>query len=888
VTLSPVRPQSLLPPSEPLQNFQDLLRRLFQFEHADLDFGIYRILNQKHAAITKFIEKDLPSGVARALQSGTLGRRAQLAEELASVAKQVRVNLGDDALDGDGNLTPEQRNTPLGRTYLELLERAGRASSQADLEVLAFNHLYAFFSRYYDAGDFMSKRRYSRAEKYAVPYNGEEVLLHWANKDQYYVKTTEYFTTYRFAVRDVRVRFELARAQLDPDNVKGEKRFFVPVLKSVRVDDGSGEAVIPFEYRALSEQETVRFGGRNQQESINEEAGEAIPKRFKAHVAVVEALISQRRVNANGEPVTQLEHHLLQYTRRNTADYFIHKDLGGFLTRELDFFLKNEVLNVDDLLAGSGEASSPAFELARAIQAVGGQIITFVAQIENFQKRLFEKRKFVLAANYCVAVSLIPDASLEAVLSCESQWQEWMDQFALHETDGDLYGGSASARRAKRHSFVKTHPSLLLDTKHFSSEFTDELLKSFENLDEMTDGVLIHGENFQALNLLTERLKGRVRCVYIDPPYNSKTTEILYKNTYKHSSWLSLMQDRLLLSRRLAGPFGVHVVAIDENESERLGLLLRSLFPDSAVTAVSVIHNPRGIQGDNFSYSHEYAYFVYPQRRGAIALKVVPQEQWEFANLRNWGGESERGDGKTCFYPIIVKGDKIVEIGDVPDDQFHPRGQNVSRKDGSIEVWPIDRNGVERKWRYARGSLESVLHATRVKRDGEKVEIELARSVEMRRTVWGVRGDSEGSPYDASVHGTQLLSKIVPDAFSFPKSLYTVTESLQAAGCGDGDYIVDYFAGSGTTGHAAIYLNRQDGARRKFVLVEMGQYFDTVLLPRLKKIAYTPEWNAARPQRVASMEEAQRRHGTVHHFWQSEPSATLLPTNFGSCAMDSR
>lgn len=838
--------------SESLQRFQDLLRALFQFDNADLDFGIYRILSFKRDAVEAFIEKDLPQSIAAALRTGALVEQTSLAQQLRELADQVRDNLGEDALDGDGNLAARHHDTRLGRRYLDLQTRARGTATQSALEATIYNHLYAFFSRYYDAGDFLSKRRYSKSERYAVPYNGEEVYLHWANRDQYYVKTSEYFTDYRFASGAVAVRFHLETAQVDNDNVKGEKRFFLPRVKEAAYDAERHEVVIPFEYRVLTKQETVTHGQKNQQDGINGAALSALAKHFTGQEDALAALLAERRRSSAGEAVSYLEHHLRQYTRRNTSDFFVHKNLRSFLGRELDFYLKNEVLQLDEAMSGEEARASGWFELVGTIRSVGHRIISFLAQVEDFQKRLFEKRKLVLATHYCIALGVIPKEYHAAIAGNEAQWKEWKDLFHIDEEHRDLFTSATGTKAERRAAFLLDNPNLVLDTRHFDQDFVDRLLGGFENLDALTDGLLIHGENFQALNLLVEQARGQVKCVYIDPPYNSKTTEILYKNTYKHSSWLALMQDRLLVSRELTGPSGIHVVAIDENEAERLGLLLEGLFPEHAKTAVSIVHNPRGIQGDNFSYSHEYAYFIYPRDAGSIAPKVVPNGEWEYSNLRNWGGESLRSDGKSCFYPIIVKGDKIVEVGEVPADDFHPKGQNVRRRDGTTEVWPIDRNGVERKWRYARGTLRNVLHTTRVVEEQKKVEVQIARSVEMRRTFWS------GPQYDAGVHGSRLLSNIVAAPFSFPKSLFTVAECLQAASCGDGDTVVDYFAGSGTTGHAVIHLNRQDGARRRFVLAEMGQYFSTVLLPRIKKIAFAPEWEATKPRRLPTKEERER------------------------------
>ncbi|HAZ27765.1 TPA: site-specific DNA-methyltransferase, partial [Candidatus Acetothermia bacterium] len=338
------------------QKLQELLRELFQFDCADLDFGIYRIMNHKRAEIERFVEKDLLDAVARELDQGALSSQAQAASQLAEAAQEVRGNLGADAISPEGDLSEQYRTTPLGQRYVELRGQAATYRARPGQETLVFNHLYAFFSRYYQDGDFISKRRYSRRERYAIPYNGEEVYLHWANKDQYYVKTGEHFTDYTFkAPGGVTVHFKLQAADVEQNNVKGEKRFFIPLTAKATWEESSREVVIPFEYRPLTEQESIPYGTRDQQEKIIAEALERIPAKFRKQVEVAGALTAERRKNAKGDSVSYLEHHLRQYTRRNTSDFFIHKDLRGFLERELDFYLKNEVLNLEELLAGDDQ-----------------------------------------------------------------------------------------------------------------------------------------------------------------------------------------------------------------------------------------------------------------------------------------------------------------------------------------------------------------------------------------------------------------------------------------------------------------------------------------------------------------------------------------------------
>ena len=560
----------------PREKFQGLLKELFQFDCADLDFGIYRIMNQKRAVIERFIEKDLLDGVAMELSSGSLAQESGSAQQLADVAAQIKENIGDDALDAEGNLDPKHHGTKRGKQYLELQARARKAKSRPELEADIFNHLYAFFSRYYDEGDFMSLRRYSKRDKYAIPYNGEEVHLHWANADQYYIKTGENFTDYSYKHGGWTVQFKLRNADVEQNNVKGAKRFFVPRAADVIVDESAHTLTIPFEFRPLNADEEIRYGSKKKaengngkgeakpaddaagkkkkgQEGIMADAIAAIQSAVKKNTDALAALLHEKRKDADGNPVSLLDHHMRTYVRGNSTDFFIHKDLKGFLERELDFYLKNEVLNLDELETGGEARSESWFQTLRAIKAIGRKIIAFVAQIENFQKRLFEKKKFVTEVNYCVTLDRVPKELYPEIAKNKEQIAEWKNLFNIHEIEGDLAATGFS--EPLKVDFLKENKTLLLDTRFFPAAFKDRLLESLKELDANCDGVLIRSDNFQALRLLEDRYHEQVKCEYIDPPYNTSASSIPYKNDYKHSSWGTLMRDRLqVMARLLSSP----------------------------------------------------------------------------------------------------------------------------------------------------------------------------------------------------------------------------------------------------------------------------------------------------------------------------------------------
>lgn len=331
------------------QKLQTLLQQLFRADAADLDFGIYRIINYRRDQIQNFIDEELPTIVNDALDANTEVEAAR--ERITELENQVRElgnNLGEEMLDADGNLINEAyRERPLIQQYLEAREQLGSPQSRHQREDAVFNHLYTFFSRYYDNGDFIPRRRYSQTERYAVPYNGEEVYLHWANRDQYYVKSGEHFTNYRFKSQGVTVTFDLSDVDVEKDNVQGAKRFFIPLSAETTYKSETDEISIPFEYRPLTDAEKKCYSGQKQQDKIIDAAEPEIMKCLTSHYNALSALEHQ----TEGE--TTLKKHLRTYTRRNTADFFIHKDLRGFLTRELDFYVKNDVIPLSEFIVNT-------------------------------------------------------------------------------------------------------------------------------------------------------------------------------------------------------------------------------------------------------------------------------------------------------------------------------------------------------------------------------------------------------------------------------------------------------------------------------------------------------------------------------------------------------
>ena len=856
------------------------LSELFQLDQPDLDFGFYRIMQAKAREVQDFIDKDLLKIVADAFEESRSASLAEFEEEIDAAIEQAK-RYG--APDPEGTQAVREAKAKYN---------AAKDSSLAEADI--YDHLYRFFERYYDDGDFISRRYYTRetsgkAAPFAVPYNGEEVKLHWANADQYYIKSAEYFSNFTFDLRQakevrtsrkqdqtgtlfsarddspLKVHFRIVEAtEGEHGNVKASeanKRFFILNADNPVALNEVGELVIHFEYRPDSQKTGQESTWRDKR---NAEAVETILKELQAmataggeYKKLASEYLHMLKVPAPTEkdkarPV--LAKYINQYTARNTMDYFIHKDLGGFLRRELDFYIKNEIMRLDDIENADVPAVESYLAKIRVLRKIADKLIDFLAQLEEFQKKLWLKKKFVVETNYCITLDRVPEELFSEIVANEAQLEEWIRLFAIDEIQADLHSPRFS--RPLTIEFLKENDKLVLDTQFFNDDFKARLVAAIEDFDEQCDGLLIHSENFQALNLLTEKYRGQTHFVYADPPYNSKSNEIIYKNSYKHSSWISLMADRIDLASRVKSTHGALVTAIDKNEHANLSQLLQCMFPSWQNDCISIMHNLAGVQGDNFSYTHEYALFTFERHKGLIG-KARRKEQKEKGakgkgtggkavvdeSFRDWGGTCARSLAVNCFYPIIVKNNEIVGFGDVCPEDFHPGASNITKGD-EVHVYPVADDGEERKWVFARDSVERIREDLYVKEIKKKITIRRRKTTSSYNTVW------IGNEFYANVHGSKLLNDILGEKkFDFPKSLFTVRECMFAieAFRRKDSIALDYFAGSGTTGHAVIDLNRDDGGKRKYVLLEMGDHFDAALKPRIVKVVYSEKWAKGKP-----------------------------------------
>ena len=860
-----------------------LLKELFQLDQPELDFGLYRVMHAKSAEVSQFLEKDLLPQVRTAFDQYKIADKAELEKELTKVIAGVEA----------AGMNPD--DSP------KVKDLRGRLKSEAvdivALESEVYDHLFGFFRRYYSEGDFLAKRVY-KPGVYAIPYEGEEVTLHWANKDQYYVKSSEYLRDYAFRLRPddekrpLRVQFRLKEAAEgehgDVKAAEGKNRVFILSASGDSGRDFIGEEngkqgeelVIHFEYRPAiltdwSEDESDKKKKPPVQKDMIALAAKRVLALTDAALMPWITELGKQHVIASGDKAdySRLEAHLRRYTARNTFDYFIHKDLGTFLRRELDFYIKNEVMHLDDVENESVPRVEQYLSKIKVIRKIAGKIIDFLAQLEDFQKKLWLKKKFVLETQYCITLDRIPEVFYPDIVANVAQNEEWVKLFAIDELEGDLT--TPGYTKKLESEFLKTHPTLVVDTRHFDADFTAQLLEAVGDLDELTDGELFHSENFQAISLMQAKHREKVSCIYIDPPYNTDASSILYKNDYKHSSWLSLIDNRIVAASTLLKLDGILCLAIDDEEVSEARRVLDSLFTKWVGVAV-VRSNPQSRKTKGkFSPTHEYALFLgassesvpgsldITEKRLARYPKEDEKGRFAWMNFIRTGNNDRRGDRPKLYYPIFVSKDETIRIPaltwSAEAGQYGEYLLQESPRDDEIVVYPKvyeDDTLVEKNWHRGPERVASETEEFRVRRDAsESLSIDFKTRMDMNPTPvsWWDHNEYASANYGAA----ELKSLFGYKPFDFPKALSLVMDCLKAANSVSNATVLDFFAGSGTTGHAVINLNREDFGRRNFILVEMGEYFDKVLLPRIKKATFTSEWKDGKPKRSATSQEAE-------------------------------
>lgn len=659
-------------------------------------------------------------------------------------------------------------------------------------------------------------------------------MLHWANKDQYYTKSGESFSNYAFTLENgKKVQFRLVEADTAKDNRKDNEqtRVFALIEPQIKTEtDENGDEIqmdilpfdiqgdlltLRFEYKVVNKKEKQSDYIMQAVEKIQ---NFAIPDEFQG---IFKAMPTEKNKNR-----TLLEKYLTDYTAKNTADYFIHKNLGKFLNQELDFYIKNEVMNLDNIQESTDFSHiEQNLQTVKTLKTVAKEIIAFLAKLEDFQKKLWLKKKFVAGCHYLITLDHLTEAQVQTALDNPKQTAQWQALFNVNTS-----GLNAA-------EICKSYPHLVVDTALFEPTFQADVLSEIEYLDDKTNGLLIHSDNFQALNLLQERYKEQVKCIYIDPPYNTGSdNDFIYKDNYQHSSWVAMMSSRFELARDLIQDNSGIWVSTDDGEYARLQILMADSFGNDNFVG-DIIWNSRKSMSSDALISGAINHTTFFAKN-----KVVLDKNKSKFRLPETMDGFENPDND-------LRGAWKLDPLDAPNVREN-LSYGITNPNTGETFYPPE----GRCWRFEKETVDAYLKDGRIlfgktgktKPAFKRFYEEAKEKGKVTNTLW----DDVGT----TTNGTKLLhalfnnaipkeklNKIKPKPIEFMQKIFQLhNEKLPI--------YMDYFAGSGTTAHAVINLNREDNGNRKYILVEQGEYFDTVLKPRVQKVIFSEKWKEGKPE----------------------------------------
>jgi adenine-specific DNA-methyltransferase len=355
---------------------------------------------------------------------------------------------------------------------------------------------------------------------------------------------------------------------------------------------------------------------------------------------------------------------------------------------------------------------------------------------------------------------------------------------------------------------------------------------------DIKDNLIIKGNNLLVLHSLKRRFAGKVKLIYIDPPYNTGGSQetFTYNNAFNHSTWMTFMKNRLEVAKNLLTDDGFIVIAIDHNELFYLGVLADEVFGrENRIGLISILSNPMGRQyAKFFSATNDYM-IVYAKDETKVNFNEVVID-WNKVEAFNMKDEK----GKYKLNPFLH--DHKKGSRELKPDNWYPiyvskdlKHLSLEKKEEYIEIWPISYKGIEKSWMTVRETTQERINnndLVAIKDNNGNIKIYYKfREQQRLSTCW------IDKKYNANHYGTRLLEGILgrKPQVSFPKSLYTIIDVIKIMTQKD-DIILDFFAGSGTTAHAVLEVNKEDGGNRKFILAEQLDKHIEDSIERIQKV----------------------------------------------------
>ena len=655
-----------------------------------------------------------------------------------------------------------------------LLKSVADFADDANFREELFDKLYEFFSRYFCESGSVYFRHipafYPARER--VYGDGNDMELVWKTRDLYYVKSDYLINSMPVVwhARDGVHRFYFDAGTLEGKQ-NNERRNFVFEYAGKRMEPAKEVPDLLCKVAVLK----VSYAKNGNKTNIEE----LIKAAVKDEIHLKEE---------------NLLHAFAVFRRQTEADFFIHKDAGAFLREQFDIWMYQYMFREES------DFDEMRIRQLRQLRDVADNIIEFIAQFENELVRVWQKPKFARNVNYVLTLGKLTAAILQKVAKhkgAAAQTKEWRELKLVGDsfTFADIVKNGALKMPAKKANGV--HKNLPLDTRHFKDMETD-ILACLGNLDESLDGEMIKSDNWQALNTVRDKYRGRIKCIYIDPPFNLDSSDQFdYRTNYKDANWATMLENRLMLARDFLAEDGAIFVRCDYNGNWIVRCLLDKVFGrDNFKNEISLSRGstPKG-EFNKMETGYDTMYF-YARHFESCAFRA-PKIKRENRNWQEMHLPSERSEDKLRFR--FFNGEK----------RYPPKGRH----------WALCQEAINE--RLQNGNA-------RINPDREYIDTEGNKVVGMPEAL-----QSEFQRKDANwtdiVGYSSTISHMLGKVFSTENAELLLARVIDSAAAQD-NICLDFFSGSGTTQAVAQKLGR------KWLGVEMGEHFDTVIIPRLKKV----------------------------------------------------
>jgi len=685
------------------------------------------------------------------------------------------------------------------------------------------NHLFDFFSQ------FFHRKNQPKFQEF------DYISL---KNDKYYYKKSQFFENLFIDLEDgFKLEFKLTLRESKKEGKEKTNKFFIieKELNPVIYNHSDKLLIVNFQYRQLLEDE-IKGSKRSIQKAIKKYCYDLILNHLKDPTIL--NILKKEHISSESDNLT---HYLDLYYSKSDSDRFIYNNFGKHLKLALKKYIQGHLL---PLVLNSFE-NNKHFEILKknikSFEFISNKIIDILTKIEEIKKRLFLKKKFVSNTNYGITLNKIPNEYYIEIIENKNQMNQWRENFNLKSLLEDEAKISME--------FLKFNPFLVVDTKNFPMDFKFKLISDIPDLNTSIQGILIKSENFQAMNLLLRVFHNTIKCIYIDPPYNTGQN-FLYNDSFERETWLIMMKNRLILANFFLNSDGIFFSSIDDNELAYYSILVEKIFKKRLNTIIW--------------HKKTQPSFLSKELIPVTEYIVVAKKKKEPVKLMGGYGDLKKlteliNIGNSVCERMLDKKNLLINSGNwsgtLTNGLYGKEKLKVELLNGPIQV----KKGIPNKnlrlktrfkWSQDRINLEigkgGLIHIKSIKSLRPTIQRFYDKPIiKAPTTLLSKKINSLPTNTDAN---TELKNLFKISNFDYPKPTELIKYLIRAVTYFENEGIIlDFFAGTGTTAQSTLELNSADNGNRKYILIEKEDYFEKLLIPRIQKIMFSSKWKDGSP-----------------------------------------